>query len=136
MVDNDSIKAFVQNTLGCGCPDEVFRLIDWRPHVRLSDEVTLAFAVTIGDRLLVYVTERDAVLDEVLLTFLVSRGKKERDARGLNRFRLVVATDDAATREGLMRKFEELCDRDKKIHLHLITKADSICTAGVELHSG
>jgi hypothetical protein len=136
MVDNDSIKAFVQNTLGCGCPDEVFRLVDWRPHVHLSDEVTLAFAVTIGDRLLVYVTERDAVLDEVLLTFLISRGKEERDARGLNRFRLVVATDDAAIREGLMRKFEELCDKDEKIHLHLITKTDNIFTAGVGQHSG
>jgi hypothetical protein len=136
MVDNGAIKAFIRNTLGCGCPEKVLRLVDCRPHVRLSDEVSLAFAITIGDRLLVYVTERDAVLDEGHLAFLVSRGKKERDARGLNRFRLAVAADDAAIREGLMRKFDELGDRDEKIHLHLITKADSIFTAGAKRRSG
>ena len=36
MFPSERIKHFIQNTLGCGCPEEVFRSIDVRGNVRLS----------------------------------------------------------------------------------------------------
>ncbi len=132
MIDNAKIKSFVQDTLGCRCPEEVFRSIDYRSYVRLGDDVTLTCAITIGGRLLIYVIEKDAGLDDALLAFLVAKGKKERDSRGLNRFRLVVATDDAATKEGLMHRFEELQDKDENVHLHVTGKADVFFTPRIE----
>ncbi len=128
MLDTAKIKSFVQDTLGCGCPEEVFQAIDCKSYVRLSDDVTLTWAITIGGRLLIYVIEKDAGLDDALLAFLVAKGRKERDSRGLNRFRLVVAADDGAAKEGLMHMFEELQDRDEKVHLHVIRKADAFFT--------
>ena len=60
---------------------------------------------------------------------IVSAGKKERDEQGLNRLRLVVVTDDAAEKESLIRRFNELKDKDEKIHLHVIKKEENIITA-------
>ncbi len=36
MLSPDRIKHFVQNILGCGCPEEVFRSIDVRRNLRLN----------------------------------------------------------------------------------------------------
>lgn len=130
MIDNDTIKTFVQETLGCGCPEEVFRTIDCNRAVRLSNEAVLNCAITIGNRLLIYVMEkRIADLDEKLLAFLVSAGKKERDSRGLNRFRLVIVADEMAEKGSLIHMFEKLQDKDGKIHLHVIKKEENIFTA-------
>lgn len=123
MADNNTIKAFVQETLGCGCPEEVFRSIDIRRHVRLNERVLLSRSITIGNRLLIYVIGPEVPVGvREFLGFIVSAGKKERDSRGLNRFRLVVVTDDASEKQSLLRGFEELQDKDEKIHLHVITK--------------
>jgi hypothetical protein len=127
MADNITIKAFVQKILGCRCPEDVFRSIDIRRHVRLNERVLLSRSITIGNRLLIYVIEPEApAWVRECLGFIVSAGKKERDSRGLNRFRLVVATDDASEKQSLLRGFEELQDKDEKTHLHVITKEENI----------
>lgn len=130
MPDNKRIKAFVQGTLGCGCPEEVFRSIDCKKNVRVNEKVLLSRAITIGDRLLIYVIDsREPDTIQRHLGAIVSAGKKERDEQGLNRLRLVVVTDDAAEKESLIRRFKELKDKDEKIHLHVIKKEENVITA-------
>lgn len=130
MIDPAKIKTFIQDTLGCGCPEEVFRSIDSRQHVRLNERVLLSSSITIGSRLLVYVIEpKKPARIRQDLGFIVSAGKKERDSRGLNRFRLVVVTDDSSEKQSLIRGFEELKDKDEKIHLHVITKEENIISS-------
>ena len=130
MLDNKRIKAFVQDALGCGCPEEVFRSIACRQNVRLNEKVLLSRTITIGNRLLIYVINSGASnMIQQHLGAIVSAGKKERDEQGLNRLRLVVVTDDAAEKESLIRRFNELKDKDEKIHLHVIKKEENIITA-------
>jgi hypothetical protein len=51
--------------------------------------------------------------------------KKERDEKGLNRFRLVLVFDDPEkVRPGAERQFEELRGSDEKVHLHVISRKD------------
>ena len=129
MLDKNRIKAFVQDTLGCGCPEEVFRSIDCRQNVRLNETVLLSRTITIGNRLLIYViNSREPNMIQQHLGVIVSAGKKERDERGLNRLRLVVVTDGAAEKESLIRRFKELKDKDEKIHLHVIKREENVIT--------
>jgi len=129
MLDNKRIKMFVQDTLGCGCPEEIFHSIDCRQNVRLNEKVLLSRTITIGNRLLIYViNSRESNMIQHL-GVIVSAGKKERDEKGLNRLRLVVVTDDAVEKESLLRRFKELKNKDEKIHLHVIKKEESIVTA-------
>ena len=129
MLGNKRIKTFVQDTLGCGCPEEVFRSIDCKKNVRLNEKVLLSQTITIGNRLLIYVIDSRESNVIQHLGVIISAGKKERDEQGLNRLRLVVVTDDAAEKESLIRKFKELKDKDEKIHLHVIKKEENIITA-------
>jgi hypothetical protein len=129
MLDNKRIKAFVQDALGCGCPEEVFRSIACRQNVRLNEKVLLSRTITIGNRLLIYVIDSRESNMIQHLGAIVSAGKKERDEQGLNRLRLVVVTDEAAEKESLIRRFNELKDKDEKIHLHVIKKEENIITA-------
>lgn len=136
MIDNGKLKSFVQNTLGCGCPEEVFRSIDVRSYVRLSDDIVVNTAITIGDRLLVYVIgpiAQDVIQQQ--MNVLVAAGKQERDSRGLNRFRLVVVADGAFDQKSLQSQFEELRGTDEKIHLHIISKEQDIFSAMKERQS-
>ena len=58
MAVRDEIKTFVQKTLGCGCPEEVFRHIDWETNAE-SPEAGLYSRINIGNRLLVYISAFD-----------------------------------------------------------------------------
>ena len=132
MTDNDNIRIFVRNTLGCSCPEEVFRTIQCVPGVRLRDDITLDAALLIGNRLLVYVFEPTNSSDiQQHLAFLVTSGKKERDTRGLNRFRLVIVTDEGEDPQLLKNTFDTLADKDEKVHLHMISKKKNIFSENV-----
>ena len=76
---------FVRETLGCGCPDEVFDriVIDTSKHGEAGLDV--------GGRLLVRVLAEKNV-DRLVETFpdTVERLRNERDRRGFHRVRLVV----------------------------------------------
>ena len=49
------IKCFVQETLGCSCPEEVFNKIDYQKE---SDGIS-GRKITVGDRLLIYIITID-----------------------------------------------------------------------------
>ena len=122
MTDKEKIKRFVQETLGCGCPEEVFRSIDCKRDVELGGGVILHSIITIGNRLLIYVVYDNQDFAEKHLALLVSAGKKERDSRGLNRFRLVIVTDRIPGHgDAIRRAFGELQEKDENIHLHVIS---------------
>lgn len=123
MADREKIKAFVQGTLGCGCAEEVFRLIedrretlDGRPYTRINT----------GNRLLIYVfditgsdlTVRDA--EKIMLA-----GKRERDSSGFNRFRLVLAAQDTSFLEIVSKGLKEWSFLDDRLHVHVV-KADEV----------
>ncbi len=111
--EHAEIKRFVRNTLGCGCPEEVFQAIDCRYNVRLATGIVLDAMLVIADRLLIYVVEADAEgLSQSEFTALVAAGKEDRDARQLNRFRLVVAADEALDARTVQALFQEFAGRD------------------------
>lgn len=115
------IEQFVRGTLGCQCPDEVFRSIEIE-HLRTSDDTTSYARLVVGERLLIYVLDAaSTMVADGALAHLVARGRGERDERGYNRFRLVVAHDDpdrvnAAARE----EFDRAASKDERAHLHVI----------------
>jgi hypothetical protein len=123
-MDKEKIKAFVQNTLGCGCPEEVFQHIECHSGVN-HDGITLLYKINIGNRLLVYVFPVDTSdsLKE-LLPKIVDIGKKERDSSGFNRFRLVLAADDGEAMRAITEDLFNSIEKDEKIHLHVLPKSD------------
>lgn len=117
------IKQFVQQALGCTCPDKVFEQIEDR---RVSSPVSPHNrSITIGGRLLVYIWEVEDVeqFKEKFLAMLAA-GLKERDETGLNRFRAVLAVADNNT--GIASEaafhFAEFGGRDDRIHFHVIPR--------------
>ena len=86
------IKDFIQNILGCTCPDKVFEQIEDKQVSLIPAPLTRS--ITIGGRLLVFIwnVKTSDKLKENLFAMLAA-GKKERDERGLNRFRAVLAVD-------------------------------------------
>ncbi|MBW2467431.1 MAG: hypothetical protein JRF02_09035 [Deltaproteobacteria bacterium] len=115
------IKEFVRDVLGCTCPDKVFEQIENRrvqstasPHTR---------TITVGGRLLIYIWEPDADTDlqQGLLSMLES-GKKERDERGLNRFRAVLAVASPADVSPLANQyFSRFEGKDNRMHIHVVS---------------
>jgi hypothetical protein len=119
-----SIKKFVQNVLGCTCPDKVFERIE-DSHVQLSASPHTR-SIAIGGRLLIYVWQVNDLeqLQEGILA-LLETGKNERDARGFNRFRAVLAVENPQTVEPQA----ELCftlfeGKDDRMHIHVIPVDD------------
>lgn len=110
-----AVETFVRETLGCGCPPEVFE------HIEDSRPGDLR-RIAVGGRLLVHViTPPTGVVAVERLAEYLSRGRRERDELGFNRFRLVIAagegTADPAT---LVLAFERLRAGDERLHLHLV----------------
>lgn len=119
------IVSFVQGTLGCACPPEVFE------EIRLDADgpcpgLPVDLSLEIGGRLLIYVAfagDEPVSLSERLST-VVRHGRRARDERGFNRFRLVVAAKDAGRMERVLSPlFEGLPDVDGKVHLHVVEEA-------------
>ena len=124
MKNKHPIKKFVQNVLGCTCPDKVFEQIEDRfvqpsssPHSR---------SITIGGRLLIYVWEADGQGDlQEGLHAMLEAGQKERDARGLNRFRAVLSVETPHTVASRANKYFSLFEgRDDRMHIHVVPMSD------------
>lgn len=122
--NRDSLRLFVRVTLGCRCPDEVFDSMSIE-HVAGESGTTGHVRLTIGDRLLIYVLEaRDSDVAEAALAALARAGLAERDSRGLNRFRLVLALPGTgALSDGIQRAFTSAAATDDRAHLHVIDAA-------------
>jgi hypothetical protein len=122
MINKEKIKTLAQETLGCGCPEEVFQHIDCRTKISLND-ILLHSRINIGNRLLVYVVEMsDAERIHHDLPILIETGRKDRDDSGFNRFRLVLASERPeelrTSAENLFRRI----NHDEKVHLHIINR--------------
>jgi len=115
------IKRFVQETLGCSCPEDVFNHIDYQQDV----EGIARRKICVGDRLLIYIMTLDGSsgIQEVIHSAL-QQGVEERDKKGLNRFRLVlVASRPDELRRPAERAFDRSAYRDGKTHLHIVNES-------------
>jgi hypothetical protein len=124
--DPTAIEHFVRDTLGCQCPDEVFRQIEVSPLAG-PDGRGAGRRIVVGGRLLIHVVEAPKRLDEPdWLERLAAAGRDERDGRGYNRFRLVVATATAAgDTSALEGRFIRALGGDERAHLHVV-EADQL----------
>jgi hypothetical protein len=116
------IKRFVQETLGCSCPEEVFNKIDYQKE---SNGVS-GSQINVGDRLLIYIITagRESNIQGVINSAL-ERGIVERDKKGFNRFRLVlVASSPDDVRSSAERAFDSSAYTDEKTHLHIVNESD------------
>jgi hypothetical protein len=107
---------FVRGTLGCRCPDDVFRSVAIDCH---EDHTRL----TIGHRLLIYVIEvaTEAAAGKAV-SRLVEQGLADRNSQRLNRLRLVVAsTQPGLDLAGVNETFAVAAGHDDRAHLHLIS---------------
>jgi len=115
-----AIKTFVQQTLGCGCPEEVFQTIQCD---RLDAPVTVeGRRINIGDRLLVYlVSTESASLTPSELSELLESGRNDRDSHGFNRFQLALFSESDRMASIEPQAFtRKLYPSDDKIHLHIL----------------
>lgn len=129
MPDRDTITAFVREALGCACPEEVFDRIEILRDT-MAGGIPVEARLVIGARLLIYIAQAP---DAAVLEGLVVAGKRERDMHGLNRFRLVIISDDVDSREGaLAGKFHSALDEDEKAHIHVIDGGSPLLAAVLE----
>jgi hypothetical protein len=123
-MSDESVKDFVRNILGCDCSEDVFRHIANEMDVEAGG-VRLKNRINVGNRLLVYIVEADRDTIKGVPT-LISIGKRERDAGGFNRFRLVLVSDDRKLRRRAFEAFKAIGGSDEKIHLHVIGKKEAL----------
>ena len=116
------IKRFVQDALGCSCPEEVFTEIEYQEN---CDGVP-GRKVKVADRLLIYIITADGKSDiQELVDLALARGIKERDNNGLNRFRLVLVTSRPdELRTVAVSAFNSSGYTDEKTHLHVVNTGD------------
>jgi hypothetical protein len=115
------IRHFIQEVLGCGCPEEVFRRIETRELLRDGAPVT---RIEVGGRLLVEMVDTDDVAQvEKYLAGWVAAAVAERDARGFNRARIVIATGDPSRMQAQAQAaFAAIAGRDERTHLHVVDR--------------
>lgn len=123
ILDNEKIKVFVKNTLGCGCPEKVFEKIDVSKllTVKLEKEIT---RIVVGDTLLIYVIHPEPSGDFVdSVESIGLAGKTDRDTNKYNRFRLVVSGfDDDVQQEKVSKRFSKSFNSDEKMHIHFVNQ--------------
>jgi hypothetical protein len=95
----DQLTTFIQNTLGCDCPEDVLADISSEVHLSggplydtlaaVDSEIVLLVdrMVSVGGRLLVIITR---TVDVDVVRKLLAGGVDMRDSLGYNRLRLVV----------------------------------------------
>jgi hypothetical protein len=113
------LRAFVRETLGCTCPDAVFEAVERTEAATPGSGVPYTRWV-VGGRLLIYVARPQSAPAESAGE-LAALGREDRDRRGLNRFRLVIAS--AACEEeahAIARAFAVVAGQDPKAHLHCV----------------
>lgn len=109
------IEVFARDVLGCQCPAEVFRKVRVDGNISAAG-LPLRRRIVIGDRLLIYLVDAAELPagDTGVVMRLCRAGVDERDALGLNRFRLVLA--GSATGEAAAPELP-----DERCHLHHVS---------------
>ncbi|HTP06229.1 MAG TPA: hypothetical protein VMM54_13870 [Nitrospirota bacterium] len=122
---NQNIIRFVQNTLGCQCADEVFDSIELERGNTPSGG-TEYVKMVIGNRLLIYIVNPISEnLINKIMPMLTKMGRLERDNKGYNRFRLVLAkqSDDMISRT-VIKEFKKNVGHDERAHIHIVSLQD------------
>jgi hypothetical protein len=116
------IKRFVQETLGCSCPEEVFNKIKYQKESNGISQRT----INVGDRLLIYIINMDGKSNiQGVIDSALERGIEERNKNGINRFRLVfVVSCPDKLRSTAERAFDSSGYKDNKTHLHIVNESD------------
>ncbi|HSM26993.1 MAG TPA: hypothetical protein VK855_02705 [Thioalkalivibrio sp.] len=111
------VKAFVQGTLGCSCPDEVFDRITVDTGVG-----ELSHQIRIGGRLLVSILDASRTADvSRAIASALREGVRERDRDHFNRLRLVVISPNPdRIAETAQAAFSGSPARDERTHLHVL----------------
>ena len=126
----NQMKRFVKNTLGCTCPDSVFEHQEFDSGISISN-IKNCKKLCAGERLLIYLIDIESIPNLPLsITSIIAEGRKERDSRGLNRFRLVLGANDIdAVRKEANKIFQSINDLDDKVHLHVVSQQeiDKLC---------
>jgi hypothetical protein len=121
MKNQENIKTFVRQTLGCGCPEEVFEHMDCRTDVSMDGKRYKR--LSIGNRLLIYIFETVNSDDlDSIIPLLVDKGRNERDRLGFNRLRLVLAPYRIEQIKKAASEIFEKTQKDEKIHMHIIDR--------------
>ncbi len=112
---------FVRDTLGCSCPEAVFEHVTRRGPETLEGGGTLD-VLTVGERLLIYLwSGAGSAAMSGQVPALVRTGRAERDRRGLNRLRVVLAVADPQCVRALAEAVWQGClERDERTHLHVV----------------
>lgn len=111
------IESFARDTLGCGCPAEVFDRIELDRFLGAFDSLPVTGTIAIGGRLLVLLCTQRVDVASVLR--ILDRGRQIRDREGLNRVRCVVARS-AWVGEGEPQSIDT---GDERLHVHLVDDA-------------
>jgi hypothetical protein len=119
------IKHFVQEILGCSCPEEVVNKIDYQKE---NDGIS-GSKVNVGDRLLIYIISMDRKSSiQGVINSALEQGVEERDKKGLNRFRLVLVSSRPDELRSLAEHaFDSSGYTDEKTHLHVVSESDVEC---------
>jgi hypothetical protein len=111
------LQRFIRDTLGCGCPDSVLEAIAPLEGPDALAGIPVRLALDVGGRLLVLVVSAQTI-DGVALPAALGEGRELRDARGMNRFRLVLEGEVAP---GLI---EALSMPDERVHVHVVAAGE------------
>lgn len=117
----EPIQRFVRGSLGCQCPDAVFKNVS----ISQEQDPTTGAVYTrllIGDRLLIYVLDAGQPKSvSSRIATLTARGRAERDHGNLNRFRLVLSTaQPARILPRAQESFAVAPGHDERTHLHVV----------------
>jgi len=118
-----AIKPFLRESLGCGCPDEVFQKVasEWIQ----ADGIGYR-RLSAGGRLLVYLVSAKPAGDlKARVLALLRQGRRERDGEGFNRLRLVVVGElSEQDAQSLRKRFADEAGGDERLHLHILSQAE------------
>jgi len=125
IADVPEVTKFVREAIGCNCPDEVFRHIEIQHGSSAVKACPADCELRIGGRLLIVVTSEPLARLAPHLAEVVAEGKRARDERKFNRFRLVVQTGKPAEQsEQFFRVFESSTEKDERTHLHVLPRGE------------
>lgn len=119
------IERFVKGVLGCTCPEEVFRQVELETATGPCG-TGLMTRLVIGRKLLVYVAVPSASTQfPKQLMDLARHGRRERDERALNRFRLaLVSYGCAATEKRVREAMDGMLEGDDRAHVHVVPRTN------------
>lgn len=117
------LKSFVQDGLGCGCPDAVFSAIQVQKNPSAFNGLPVEFLIAVGGRLLVGISLSGSLDNGINADIKKSLalGKQLRDSAGFNRFRLVVPSEDlGGIVADVQEQYNGISGLDNRIHLHAV----------------